>query len=464
MLFNSLQFLVFFAFVVSFYYAIPHRSRWVILLLASSYFYMVFVPEYILILFGIILIDYLAAFLIDRTKGAARKFSLAISLVVNLGVLCYFKYYNFFLDNIASLLDSFHLQNPLPFINVVLPIGLSFHTFQAMSYTIEVYRGNQKPEKHIGIYALYVLFFPQLVAGPIERPQNLLPQFHKEQVFSNINLRTGLLLMAWGFFKKVVIADRLAVAVDDYYANITTRSAGDVWIAVCFYSIQIYCDFSGYSDIAVGAAKTLGVNLMENFRNPYLATSLTEFWRRWHISLSTWFRDYLYIPMGGNRVSTKKMCFILLLVFLLSGLWHGARYTFLAWGLIHATFLIIEHLLRGKQPAAGNPVSKIISIAYVFFITTLAWIFFRAYSVSDAFYIIEKLFTLNSYYWDVINMNLNELIFSCILIIILIAGERPVKSFAVSNSPRYYSLLWSLIITCYIFGVFNYKQFIYFQF
>ncbi|MGZ3865734.1 MAG: MBOAT family O-acyltransferase [Bacteroidia bacterium] len=464
MLFNSLQFLVFFAFIISFYYALPHRSRWILLLLASSYFYMVFVPEYILILFGVILIDYFAAFLIDRTQGLTRKLSLAISLVANIGILCYFKYYNFFLGNISSLLDSLHLHNPLPYLDVVLPIGLSFHTFQAMSYTIEVYRGNQKPEKHLGIYSLYVLFFPQLVAGPIERPQNLLPQFHKEQLFSNINLRTGLLLMAWGFFKKVVIADRLAVAVDDYYANVAIYKAGDAWIAVCFYSIQIYCDFSGYTDIARGAAKTLGIDLMENFRNPYLSTSLTEFWRRWHISLSTWFRDYIYIPMGGNRVSVQKMCFTLLLVFLLSGLWHGANYTFLVWGLIHGVFLILEHLLREKQATKGNLVSKIISTLYVFFFTTIAWVFFRSYSIADAFTVIEKLFTMNTRSWDVIRMNLNELIFSCILIVVLLTAEKPVKSFAVSNNFKYYFLLWSLIITCYVFGVFNYKQFIYFQF
>lgn len=464
MLFNSLQFLVFFAFVVSFYYALPHRSRWVLLLAASSYFYMVFVPEYILILFSVIIIDYFAAFLIDRTQGRARKLSLTISLVTNLGILCYFKYYNFFLGNISSLLDSFHIQNPLPYLNIVLPIGLSFHTFQAMSYTIEVYRGNQKPEKHLGIYSLYVLFFPQLVAGPIERPQNLLPQFHKEQVFSKINLRKGLLLMAWGFFKKVVIADRLAVAVDDYYANIAIYKASDAWIAVCFYSIQIYCDFSGYSDIAIGAAKTLGIDLMENFRNPYMSRSLTEFWRRWHISLSTWFRDYIYIPMGGNRVNIKKMCFTLLLVFLLSGLWHGANYTFLLWGLIHGIFLILEHLLKAKQDAKGNLISNILSIIYVFFFTTVAWVFFRSPNIKDALTVIEKLFTMNSYSWDVINMNLNELIFSCFLVVVLITGEKPVKSLEVSNNLRYYILLGSLIVTCYIFGVFNYKQFIYFQF
>jgi len=464
MLFNSLQFLVFFAFIISLYYALPHRSRWLLLLLASSYFYMVFVPAYILILFGVIIIDYLAAFLINGNKGFLRKLFLGLSLSANLGILCYFKYYNFFLENISLLLNSFHVNNPLPFITVILPIGLSFHTFQAMSYTIEVYRGNQQPEKHIGIYALYVLFFPQLVAGPIERPQNLLPQLKKEQIYSKLNLRTGLLLIAWGFFKKVVIADRLAVVVDSCYGNIYSHSTSDMWLGVFFYSIQIYCDFSGYSDIAIGTAKTMGINLMENFKNPYLSTSLTEFWRRWHISLSTWFRDYIYIPMGGNRVSAKKICFTILLVFLLSGLWHGAKYTFLVWALIHAVFLILEHFLKEKKENATNFFAISIKTFYAFIITTLAWIFFRSQNINEALVVLTKLFSAHSPYWETIPMNVTELIFSFVLIILLLSCEKPVKSLNVLSNPKYYALLWFLISVCYLFGIFNYKQFIYFQF
>ena len=464
MLFNSLQFLVFFAFVISLYYALPHRSRWFLLLLSSSYFYMVFVPEYVLILFGVILIDYLAAFLIDKNKGFLRKFFLGLSLTTNLGILCYFKYYNFFLENISILLNSFHASNPLPYINVILPIGLSFHTFQAMSYTIEVYRGNQKPEKHLGIYSLYVLFFPQLVAGPIERPQNLLPQFKREQIYSKLNLRKGLLLMAWGFFKKVVIADRLAVVVDNCYANIYGHSASDLWLATFFYSIQIYCDFSGYSDIAIGAAKTMGIDLMENFKNPYLSYSLSEFWRRWHISLSTWFRDYIYIPRGGNKVNLRKFCFSILLVFLLSGLWHGAKYTFLVWALIHAMFLIFERLLRGKEEPNTKLITRIIKAIYVLIITSIAWIFFRSQSITEALALMGRLFSINVNHWLTIPMNLNELIFSFILIAILLICENPIKTFQIETNKKYYSVLWLLIVFCYLFGVFNYKQFIYFQF
>lgn len=462
MLFNSLQFLVFFAFVLSTYYLLPHRARWSFLLLVSCYFYMVFVPVYVLILFAVILIDYFAAFLIDRSSGKKRKLYLCLSLASNLGILFYFKYYNFFLENLSLLLNSFDVTDPPALINVLLPIGLSFHTFQAMSYTIEVYRGHQKPEKHIGIYALYVMFFPQLVAGPIERPQNLLHQLKDKIVYSKTNLRKGLLLMAWGFFKKAVIADRLAEVADNGFNYWWDQSSASMWLSVIFYSFQIYCDFSGYSDIAVGAAKTLGIDLMENFRNPYLSFSLTEFWQRWHISLSTWFKDYLYIPLGGSRVQTGRFCFNILLVFTLSGLWHGARNTFLIWGLMHGVFLLLEHFFyRERDP--GNLFLAAIRLVYVFLVTSIAWIFFRSQNVEQAFHIIKKISLLDG---GGINVRFNpaELIFCFVLIIILLTQEKNLKNFQVSNTRRYYLTFVSLIIVCYVFGIYNYKQFIYFQF
>jgi D-alanyl-lipoteichoic acid acyltransferase DltB (MBOAT superfamily) len=463
MLFNSLQFLVFFAFIVTHYYAIPSQRRWLLLLAASCYFYMVFVPVYILILFAVILIDYFAAFLIARNTGALRKLFLGLSLVTNIGILCYFKYYNFFLENVTLLLSSWHIKNPLPFIEVVLPVGLSFHTFQAMSYTIEVYRGRQAPEKHLGIYALYVLFFPQLVAGPIERPQNLLHQFHATQVFSKENLRRGLLLMAWGFFKKMVIADRLAQVVDYCYTNAWWESTGGMWIGVIFYSIQIYCDFSGYSDIAVGSAKTLGVDLMENFRNPYLSTSMTEFWRRWHISLSTWFRDYIYIPLGGSRVPLKKYIAIVLLVFIISGLWHGAKYTFLIWGLLHGLLLLLEHFTH-REDDRMNLFQKAFRTLYVFFASTIAWVFFRAQSIQDALFVLRKLFfpSAGSSYW--LPVGTNEMFFIVVLITILLGFEKKIKTFDIAIGKKYYASLWMLIVVIYVFGIYNYRQFIYFQF
>ncbi len=462
MLFNSLQFLVFFAFVISMYYALPHKARWILLLLVSCYFYMVFVPVYVLILFAVILVDYFAAFLIDRSAGKKRKLLLCLSLASNLGILFYFKYYNFFLENLSLLLNSFDVTNPLPLINVILPIGLSFHTFQAMSYTIEVYRGNQKPEKHIGIYALYVLFFPQLVAGPIERPQNLLHQLKDRIVYSNANLRKGLLLMAWGFFKKVVIADRLAEVADNGFNYWWDQSSSSMWLSVIFYSFQIYCDFSGYSDIAIGAAKTMGIDLMENFRNPYLSFSLTEFWKRWHISLSTWFKDYVYVPLGGNKVSAKRFCFNILIVFLLSGLWHGARYTFLVWALIHALFLITERFFYFEKNA-HTFLSSGIRLVYVFLITTLAWVFFRSQSMHQALHILKKLSFSDPQGFDTL-FTFHELVLCFVLIFLLLSQESRIKQFRIENSRKYYPVLWILILSCYFFGIYNYKQFIYFQF
>jgi alginate O-acetyltransferase complex protein AlgI len=460
MLFNSLQFLVFFAFVVSLFYALPHKRRWILLVTASSYFYMVFVPEYLLILFGIILIDYVSGFLIERNHGAKRKLFLALSLCSNLGVLVFFKYYNFFLESTNNILHVFHLKSSLPYLEVILPIGLSFHTFQAMSYTIEVYRGKQTAEKHLGIYALYVLYFPQLVAGPIERPQNLLWQFKQEVIFSRTMFREGLILMCWGFFKKVVVADRLAEIVDYSFGSVDRQSTLDMWIAASLYSIQIYCDFSGYTDIARGASKTMGVDLMENFKNPYLSTSLTEFWRRWHISLSTWFRDYLYIPLGGNRKGKLKFCRNILIVFLLSGLWHGANYTFIIWGLIHALVLLAEHFLLPEQ--TKKPFYFLGSI-YVFFVATLAWVFFRSINLDQASKVYEKLFSFQDLTLN-IPFGATEMIFIVILILLLFTLESPMKKLNTVPSSRYYLTLYTLILVCYIFGIFNYKQFIYFQF
>jgi len=462
MLFNSLQFLVFFAFVLSLYYALPNRARWVLLLLVSCYFYMVFVPAYLLILFAVIGIDYLTAFLINGAQGGKRKVFLGLSLASNLGILFYFKYYNFFLENISLVLNSLDLSNPLPLVYVILPIGLSFHTFQAMSYTIEVYRGRQAPEKHLGIYALYVLFFPQLVAGPIERPQNLLHQFKEQIVYSRNNLRYGLLLMAWGFFKKAVIADRLAEIADHSFNYWWEQNPAGMWLGVIFYSIQIYCDFSGYSDIARGAAKTLGIDLMENFKNPYLSLSITEFWRRWHISLSSWFKDYVYIPMGGSRVSAKKFCRNILIVFLLSGLWHGARYTFLVWGLVHGLFLIAEYFFY-KEKEASTLFSLGLKWLYTFLVTTVAWVFFRSQTLEQAWLIIKKLAGFGDMGIYTV-FNFTELAFCFILILILLSQEAPLKRLNVEKSSKYYFVLWGLILSSYLFGIYNYKQFIYFQF
>jgi len=301
---------------------------------------MAFVPIYILILGFTIFIDYFAGLYIEAAEGKKRKFLLIISLIANIGVLAVFKYYNFLNENFSFLMHGFGLENPIPYLSILLPIGLSFHTFQAMSYTIEVFRGHQKAERHFGIYSLYVMFYPQLVAGPIERPQNLLHQFREKYDFDYGRVTSGLRLMAWGLFKKVVIADRLAILVDNVYGNPQAHNSLSLIIATIFFSFQIFCDFSGYSDMAIGASRVMGFKLMTNFNKPYSSKSIHEFWGRWHISLSTWFRDYLYIPLGGSHGSTWKKVRNTFIIFIVSGFWHGANWTFIVWGALNAIYFL----------------------------------------------------------------------------------------------------------------------------
>src|SRR5205085_2655138 len=340
MLFNSLSFLVFFPVTTLLYFLLPQRARWPFLLGCSALFYAAFVPAYLVILLFMVLIDYAAGILIERATGGRRRGYLVFSLLANIGLLGVFKYFNFLNDNLHALARFLDWNYPVQNLRIVLPIGLSFHTFQSMAYTIEVYRGRQRAERHPGIYALYVMFWPQLVAGPIERPQNLLPQFRQRHTFEADRVFDGLRQMLWGLFKKVVVADRLAALVDSVYAE--PRAFGGAWLicATFAFSFQIYCDFSGYSDIAIGAARVLGYRLMTNFDRPYASASVAEFWRRWHISLSTWFRDYLYVPLGGSRVPLARWCLNIAVVFLVSGLWHGASWTFVIWGALHGLYLI----------------------------------------------------------------------------------------------------------------------------
>jgi alginate O-acetyltransferase complex protein AlgI len=422
---------------------------------------MAFVPEYILILFSTILIDYVAGHLIGRSQGSTRKAWLVLSIVSNVGILVFYKYFNFLNNNLSHFFHLIHAENPVPALQILLPIGLSFHTFQAMSYTIEVYHGRQAPEKHLGLYALYVMFYPQLVAGPIERPQNLLPQFRQKHEYDAERIRRGILRMAWGFFKKVVIADRLAMVVDECYGNVQGHNGLSMALAVLFYSFQIYCDFSGYTDIALGAARVMGFDLMENFRLPYLSASLSEFWSRWHISLSGWFKDYLYFPLGGSRQGIGKHIRNLLLVFAISGLWHGARWTFVAWGLMHAAFLIASTLRDRFLPKVR--LARVPGIAFTFILVTLLWIFFRAAGLSEAMTVLHKLSAFSIRQHFDFKMGATELVFSFALIAILFLKEVYGK-FQVSGRFAFYGALCLLVLSCYLFGIYNQKQFIYFQF
>lgn len=437
---------------------------------------MAFIPVYILILASTIVIDYFAGIWIENANERKRKRFLILSLIANIGVLAVFKYSNFFIDNINPLINSIGLENKLPYLNIILPIGLSFHTFQAMSYTIEVYRGNQKAERNFGIYALFVMFYPQLVAGPIERPQNLLHQFYEKHEFNPTRVVEGLKLMLWGLFMKLVVADRLALYVDVVYNNPSHHDGKTFALATLFFTIQIYCDFAGYSNIAIGAAKVMGFKLMTNFNRPYFSSSVSEFWSRWHISLSTWFKDYVYISLGGNRVSIPKWYFNLFIVFLLSGFWHGANWTFIAWGALNGFYLIFalatKNIRIKSNSLLGLSKNKFMNhsfqIIVTIFLVGISWVFFRSNSIEDALLIIEKMFRFKG---KVFYENPSMLIYSFIGIFILFLYEFKAEflpnSFSLLNNDNFLIRNISyagLVILILLFGVFDGGQFIYFQF
>jgi len=415
MLFNSLQFLIFFPIVVSIFFLLPQKRRWILLLIASYYFYMCWKVEYIVLIIASTLIDYYVGKKMAALKEKAkRKKWLLISLFSNLGILFGFKYFNFVNANVQALFDNFNIFYGVPAFDILLPIGISFYTFQTLSYTIDVYNGKTPAQNHLGIFAVYVSFFPQLVAGPIERSKHLLPQFYVEHKFSYDRVKYGLQQMLWGFFKKVVIADRLAIVVDGVYNNVDNYSGVSLLIATIFFTFQIYCDFSGYSDIAIGSARVMGFELMDNFKRPYFSKSISEFWQRWHISLSTWFRDYLYIPLGGNRVVKWRWYYNLFITFLVSGLWHGANWTFIVWGALHGTYLIMAiALVKPKEyilnmlNLKGGFIHKIYRVTFTFALVVFAWIFFRANNISDAFYVINNMFSDIGDYTDFEKMKLS---------------------------------------------------------
>ncbi len=463
MVFNSIQFLVFFMVMTLCYYQLKNqRGRIWLLLLGSCYFYITFIPLYIFILFFTIIVDYVAGIYIERSAGRKRKLVLAASIVANIGVLVFYKYFNFLFSALEPFMRYVFPHCELPYLDIILPIGLSFHTFQAMSYTIEVYRGNQRPERNFVVYALYVMYYPQLVAGPIERPQNMLHQFHEYKQYDWNNIKEGLARMVWGFFKKAVIADRVAMAVDyafDYHGRLSSLS---LLVGALLYSIQIYCDFSGYSDIAIGASKVMGIRLMENFNQPYLSKSVSEFWTRWHISLSTWFRDYLYIPLGGSRRGELKRRRNLMIVFLLSGLWHGANWTFIVWGGIHGA--LVNILPRGENSIQVNKQLKGIFLVTInFLVITFCWVFFRAATIRDAARYLSGIFSLRDGAFQS-GLGGTELIFSFLAIVVMVVVENRRKRHLINSEPGFWGYLVAMIITCYFFGVFEQNQFIYFQF
>lgn len=467
MLFNSIAFLLFFPVVCVCYFALPSlKTRNLFLLAASYYFYMNWQPVYALLLLTSTVITYLAARGIGHFEDNRRKRAcLVASLILNLGLLFLFKYYNFAAENLASFLHSWGLAVNFPAFGMLLPVGISFYTFQALGYSIDVYRKNTPVEKDFFIYALFVSFFPQLVAGPIERSTNLLPQFKEKHSFCYEDAMAGFRLMLWGYFLKLILADRCALYVDAVFNNVEHHNGGSFLLASLFFPFQIYGDFAGYSLVAIGVARVLGFRLMENFCRPYFAASVTEFWRRWHISLSTWFKDYVYIPLGGNRVGNLRCYFNVLVTFVISGVWHGANWTFLVWGTLHGVLQCVERVL-GFHRARWNGFARCLHVFVTFCVVSLAWVFFRANNLSDALTILGGIFTDMAMPY----LRLADFMAIAIALSVLFLKEGIDEfgwSVRIAESPAWtVRHLYMVVMVVYILllGVLNGDQFIYFQF
>lgn len=500
MLFNSIHFMLFFPVVLLVLFVIPKKLRCFWLLAASYYFYMSWNPKYALLIAFSTLTTYLSGIILDKVsaedtpnRDKKRKLTVAFSFIINIGILFFFKYFDFLLDNINAVLNTAGIsliENPF---DIILPVGISFYTFQALSYTMDIYRGEVKVEKNIIRYALFVSFFPQLVAGPIERSSNLIAQIEEiptKKLWNYERVIKGLIMVLWGLFMKMVIADRVASLANKVFNNYWTMDSFALIIGALGFALQIYCDFASYSTIAIGAAQIMDIKLMENFDTPYFAQSIKEFWRRWHISLSTWFRDYLYIPLGGNRCSRTRKCINLMITFLVSGLWHGAAWNYVVWGGLHGAYQIIGELtlpfrkrLKKYLDIDDNSISGRLGKTLVTFgLTTFAWIFFRSKSLSAAFVYIQRIFTridLWSPFSDAIyelgldNMEMNVL-FVAVVILLLVDLIKYLKNKRLDDFLFEQNLWfrWAVLIALFmgivIFGAygssFDPQAFIYFQF
>lgn len=465
--------------VTTLYFGVPHRWRWLVLLAASNYFYAALLPRYLPVLWSIIVLDYVAGRLIEKSTGRRRAAFLVASIAGNLSALFIFKYFDFFAGNIELFASAIGIPVTMPVLHLILPLGLSFHTFQSIAYTIEVYRSRVPAERNFGIFALYVMFYPQLVAGPIERPQHLLPQFRGRHRFDFARLLDGLTLMLWGLFKKIVVADRLSLMIEPIYRDPGAHGALALVIATYAFAIQIYCDFSGYTDIARGAARVMGFSLVENFQRPYLAVTIRDFWRRWHISLSSWFRDYVYVPLGGSRKGGTRQSLGIIVVFVLSGLWHGANWTFLVWGLLHGAYILISNAtdsvrtrLRASLGLNSSPLYTAWRCLLTFNLVAIAWVFFRASSIDDAILILSRIATgqpaspqdvilAPSVHWVVTLAAIGGLV--AVELRTLPDSLRPTL-LARPTAVRW-AWYYAIILAILAFGVFeNPAQFIYFQF
>lgn len=484
MIFNSLQYALFLPVIVIIYFSLPQRFRWVFLLTVSYFFYMCWNPKYAILLLLSTGITYSAALLMHNASGKNMKtFYLLANLAINLGILILFKYFNFFNVTIAEAMQLLGVDYQPLKLNLLLPVGISFYTFQALGYTIDIYKGKAMPRKHFGKYALFVSFFPQLAAGPIGRIESLAPQFDILQKPDFERIKSGLLLIGQGLVKKVIIADRLAMLVNAVYDSPEKFSGVHFAVATLFFTFQIYCDFSGYSDMAVGSARILGYDLTINFRRPYLSSSISEFWKKWHISLTSWLRDYIYIPLGGNR---KRHLTNIIIVFLVSGLWHGANLTFILWGFINGLYQVAGIKLKPyttKVKAAlkikeDSPLLILFKQLLTFALICFAWIFFRSNSIGDLLFILKKLFSFNSFFPDKLSMaglgmDKADLLVSFLLIASLMVYEYIQEKVNLGAYLRQkppaarwavYAAVFIMIIIFGVYGDANGVQFIYFKF
>lgn len=491
MLFNSFQFLIFFPITGLVYYIIPSKLRHIWLLAASYYFYMCWNASYALLLLFSTAVTWLSGLglwklsvmdLHEKRRVFLRKLCVVTSFTLNLSLLFFYKYFFFVLDNVNAVFEAFHLKIYEPSFDILLPVGISFYTFQALSYTMDVYRQQVEVERNFVKYALFVSFFPQLVAGPIERSKNLLIQIEKLdriKLWNYERIRDGILLMSWGFFQKIVIADRIAIVVNKVFDNYHSYGCVELVSAAVLFSFQIYCDFGGYSNIAKGTAQVMGVHLMDNFKQPYLAVNIKDFWRRWHISLTTWFTDYLYIPLGGNRKGKLKQARNIMIVYLCSGLWHGAAWTYVVWGGLHGCTQVIYNTvgsLKSKLNTEIGILGRMLRTGMTFAAVTIFWIFFRADTIGQAFgYFGQMLRYRRLQNFEAMGLGRADwiVLFIALMILILVdllheKGIRIRKKLYEKNlfvrGAVYLGIVWAILL----FGIYGYQydasQFIYFQF
>lgn len=473
MLFNSIHFLIFFPLVAVLYFTLKPRGKKVLLLLASYYFYSVWDAKFTLLVLFSTTVDYVGSWIIFKSKNnRLRKLFLLISIFINLGLLFFFKYFNFFTQNIQQIFALLNFNTNFNSLNLILPVGISFYTFKSLSYIIDVYKKEIKPEKDPLLFALFVSFFPALIAGPIDRAKTLIPELRKSHTFNYNRVKSGAILMLWGMFKKVVIADRLALFTTTAFSNPENFPGSHLAIGTLFFAFQIYCDFSGYSDIAIGSARIFGIDLTTNFNKPYFATSISNFWDRWHISLTSWFKQYVFIPLGGSRAGTAKRYTNILIVFLLSGLWHGANWTFVAWGIFHGVLLVTSSMLNTffkKKRIINSSLLTLPKVLITFILINISWVFFKASSLKNALFILKKIFSLQALTNIKQDIYFRQLVLSFSVILVLVAVEFLQSSDYLKNfffkSPL--PLRWCCYLLLMLSIVFlgeSAQQFIYFTF